>query len=283
MDTVNLPHPNSLRKFGLALNPAHAFPAIAEEANTSLAFPNVASQQERYRSVPEIRRITKAGSADGMRKSTRWALVASSLQDHDNFGVLDRPVCKWNVSGIIKTADQKGQPSKAGPEFKKDSKRTNVPIFPCVAKSLLVSLSILNEYSDLEALVKERLPSQAVKDCGAEFSSPRSANPMFKTTSRRMQRQASFSEIAGKLMDATSETSRKLSRQIHRLTRAQEEQELQRLREEEEVAQNAKKRKKDNFASCLIQRKLSIFASYRRVSFPRDTLSEKEVRTVQMQ
>ncbi|XP_074620550.1 uncharacterized protein LOC141879247 isoform X3 [Acropora palmata] len=99
---------------------------------------------------------------------------------------------------------------------------------------------------------------------------------MFKTTSRRMQRQASFSEIAGKLMDATSETSRKLSRQIHRLTRAQEEQELQRLREEEEVAQNAKKRKKDNFASCLIQRKLSIFASYRRVSFPRDTLSEKE-------
>ncbi|XP_015774763.1 PREDICTED: uncharacterized protein LOC107352955 isoform X2 [Acropora digitifera] len=159
-------------------------------ANTSLAFPNVASQQERYRSVPEIRRITKAGSADGMRKSTRWALVASSLQ---------------------------------------------------------------------------------------------SANPMFKTTSRRMQRQASFSEIAGKLMDATSETSRKLSRQIHRLTRAQEEQELQRLREKEEEAQNAKKRKKDNFASCLIQRKLSIFASYRRVSFPRDTLSQKEVRTVQMQ
>ncbi|XP_067040095.1 cyclic nucleotide-binding domain-containing protein 2-like isoform X2 [Acropora muricata] len=183
MDTVNLPHPNSLRKFGLALNPARAFPAIAEEANTSLAFPNVASQQERYRSVPEIRRITKAGSADGMRKSTRWALVASSLQ---------------------------------------------------------------------------------------------SANPMFKTTSRRMQRQASFSEIAGKLMDATSETSRKLSRQIHRLTRAQEEQELQRLREEEEVAQNAKKRKKDNFASSLIQRQLSIFASYRRVSFPRDTLSQKE-------
>ena len=106
---------------------------------------------------------------------------------------------------------------------------------------------------------------------------------MFKTTSRRMQRQASFSEIAGKLMDATSETSRKLSRQIHRLTRAQEEQELQRLREKEEEAQNAKKRKKDNFASSLIQRKLSIFASYRRVSFPRDTLSEKEVRTVQMQ
>lgn len=84
-------------------------------------------------------------------------------------------------------------------------------------------------------------------------------------------------------MDATSETSRKLSRQIHRLTRAQEEQELQRLREKEEEAQNAKKRKKDNFASSLIQRKLSIFASYRRVSFPRDTLSEKEVRTVQMQ
>lgn len=106
---------------------------------------------------------------------------------------------------------------------------------------------------------------------------------MFKTTSRRMQRQASFSEIAGKLMDATSEKSRKLSRQIHRLARAQEEQELQRLREEEEVAQNAKKRKTDNFASSIIQRKLSIFASYRQVSFPRESLREKEVRTAYTQ
>ena len=44
---------------------------------------------------------------------------------------------------------------------------------PCVAKSFLVSLSILNGYSDFEALVKERLPSQAVKACGAEFASPR--------------------------------------------------------------------------------------------------------------
>ena len=101
---------------------------------------------------------------------------------------------------------------------------------------------------------------------------------MFKKSSRRMQRQVSFSGIASKLMDATSERSRKLSRKINRMARAQEEEELQRLREEEEVAQKAKKKKEEDFASSLMQRKLSIFGSYRQVSFPRESLTNKEVR-----
>lgn len=104
----------------------------------------------------------------------------------------------------------------------------------------------------------------------------KSANPMFKKSSRRMQRQVSFSGIASKLMDATSERSRKLSRKINRMARAQEEEELQRLREEEEVAQKAKKKKEEDFASSLMQRKLSIFGSYRQVSFPRESLTNKE-------
>jgi len=89
---------------------------------------------------------------------------------------------------------------------------------------------------------------------------------MFSKKSRRL-RQASTSGIAGKLMDAKSESSRKLSRQINKMARAQEEQELQKLREKEEAAQEEKKKKEEGFARSVITRKLSIFGSYRKMSF----------------
>ncbi|CAH3184498.1 unnamed protein product, partial [Porites evermanni] len=92
-------------------------------------------------------------------------------------------------------------------------------------------------------------------------------NPMFHKKSRRLQRQASFSGVASKLMDATSEKSRKLSRQINKMARVQEEKELQEKREQEEAAQEEKKKKEEGFARSIITRKLSIFGSYRRMSF----------------
>ena len=90
---------------------------------------------------------------------------------------------------------------------------------------------------------------------------------MFHKKSRRLQRQASFSGVASKLMDATSEKSRKLSRQINKMARVQEEKELQEKREQEEAAQEEKKKKEEGFARSIITRKLSIFGSYRRTSF----------------
>ena len=90
---------------------------------------------------------------------------------------------------------------------------------------------------------------------------------MFHKKSRRLQRQASFSGVASKLMDATSEKSRKLSRQINKMARVQEEKELQEKREQEEAAQEEKKKKEEGFARSIITRKLSIFGSYRRMSF----------------
>ena len=90
---------------------------------------------------------------------------------------------------------------------------------------------------------------------------------MFHKKSRRLLRQASFSGVASKLMDATSEKSRKLSRQINKMARVQEEKELQEKREQEEAAQEEKKKKEEGFARSIITRKLSIFGSYRRMSF----------------
>ena len=90
---------------------------------------------------------------------------------------------------------------------------------------------------------------------------------MFHKKSRRLQRQASFSGVASKLMDATSEKSRKLSRQINKMARVQEEKELQEKREQEEAAQEEKKKKEEGFARSIITRKLSIFGSYRKMSF----------------
>ena len=100
---------------------------------------------------------------------------------------------------------------------------------------------------------------------------------MFSKKSRRLQRQASFSGIAGKLMDAKSENSRKLSRQINKMARAQEEQELQKLREKEEAAQEEKKKKEEGFARSVITRKLSIFGSYRKMSFSYKPIIAAEV------
>ncbi|PFX22666.1 uncharacterized protein LOC111333964 [Stylophora pistillata] len=104
------------------------------------------------------------------------------------------------------------------------------------------------------------------------------SNPVFtkeQSKTRRLQRQASFSGVASKLMDAKSETSRKLSRQINRMARAQEEKERQKLREREEAAQVEKKKKEEEFDRSTITRKLSIFGSYRRMSFnPQAKLSE---------
>ena len=90
---------------------------------------------------------------------------------------------------------------------------------------------------------------------------------MFHKKSRRLQRQVSFSGVASKLMDATSEKSRKLSRQINKMARVQEEKELQEKREQEEAALEEKKKKEEGFARSIISRKLSIFGSYRRMSF----------------
>ena len=52
------------------------------------------------------------------------------------------------------------------------------------------------------------------------------------------------------------------------MARVQEEKELQEKREQEEAAQEEKKKKQEGFARSIITRKLSIFGSYRRTSFP---------------
>ena len=51
------------------------------------------------------------------------------------------------------------------------------------------------------------------------------------------------------------------------MARVQEEKELQEKREQEEAAQKEKKKKEEGFARSIITRKLSIFGSYRRMSF----------------
>lgn len=51
------------------------------------------------------------------------------------------------------------------------------------------------------------------------------------------------------------------------MARVQEEKELQEKREQEEAAQEEKKKKEEGFARSIITRKLSIFGSYRRMSF----------------
>ena len=102
---------------------------------------------------------------------------------------------------------------------------------------------------------------------------------MFSTdskTPRRMQRQVSFSGIASRLMDAKSESSRKLSREINKMARVQEEKERQQMREKEVAEEKEKKKKEEEFDRSAITRRLSIFGSYRRVSFCiKDTTSEE--------
>lgn len=100
---------------------------------------------------------------------------------------------------------------------------------------------------------------------------------MFAKKSRRRQRQASFSGIASKLLDAKSEKSKKLNREINKMARVQEEEELQRMREREEAAQEEKKKKEEGFAKSVIHRKLSIFGSYRRTSFSCKPIIAEEV------
>lgn len=102
---------------------------------------------------------------------------------------------------------------------------------------------------------------------------------MFSTdskTPRRLQRQVSFSGVASKLMDAKSESSRRLSREINKMARAQEEKERQQMREKEVAEEKEKKKKEEEFDRSVITRRLSIFGSYRRTSFAiKDTTSEE--------
>ena len=102
---------------------------------------------------------------------------------------------------------------------------------------------------------------------------------MFSTegkTPRRLQRQVSFSGVASKLMDAKSESSRRLSREINKMARVQEEKERQKMREKEVAEEKEKKKKEEEFDRSVITRRLSIFGSYRRVSFAiKDTVSEE--------
>ena len=101
---------------------------------------------------------------------------------------------------------------------------------------------------------------------------------MFSTdgkTPRRLQRQVSFSGVASKLMDAKSESSRRLSREINKMARVQEEKERQQIREKEVAEEKEKKKKEEEFDRSVITRRLSIFGSYRRTSFAiKDTVSE---------
>lgn len=105
------------------------------------------------------------------------------------------------------------------------------------------------------------------------------SNPVFTThnkTPRRLQRQASFSGVASKLLDAKSGPSRKLSREINKMARVQEEKERQQMREKEVAEEKEKKKKEEEFDRSVITRKLSIFGSYRRMSFRiKDTMSEE--------
>lgn len=103
------------------------------------------------------------------------------------------------------------------------------------------------------------------------------SNPVFSSHNkpRRLRRQASFSGVASKLMDAKSESSRKLSRQINKMARAQEEKERQKMREKEVAEEEEKKKKEEEFDRSVITRKLSVFGSYRRMSFAQVRLSEE--------
>ena len=107
------------------------------------------------------------------------------------------------------------------------------------------------------------------------------SNPVFSPVphnkTRRLQRQTSFSGIAGKLMDAKSESSRKLSRQINKMARVQEEKERQKMREKEVAAEEEKKKKEEEFDRSGLTRKLSIFGSYRRTSFAQKARLSEEV------
>jgi len=77
-------------------------------------------------------------------------------------------------------------------------------------------------------------------------------------------------------MDAKSESSRKLSREINKMARVQEEKERQQMREKEVAKEKEKKKKEEEFDRSVITRKLSIFGSYRRMSFRiKDTMSEE--------
>lgn len=77
-------------------------------------------------------------------------------------------------------------------------------------------------------------------------------------------------------MDAKSESSRKLSREINKMVRVQEEKERQQMREKEVAKEKEKKKKEEEFDRSVITRKLSIFGSYRRMSFRiKDTMSEE--------
>ena len=76
-------------------------------------------------------------------------------------------------------------------------------------------------------------------------------------------------------MDAKSESSRKLSRQINRMARVQEEKERQQIREKEVAAEEEKKKKEEEFDRSVITRKLSIFGSYRGMSIKKEKLSKE--------
>ena len=77
-------------------------------------------------------------------------------------------------------------------------------------------------------------------------------------------------------MDAKSESSRRLSREINKMARAQEEKERQQMREKEVAEEKEKKKKEEEFDRSVITRRLSIFGSYRRTSFAiKDTMSEE--------
>ena len=61
------------------------------------------------------------------------------------------------------------------------------------------------------------------------------------------------------------------------MARVQEEEELQHMREKEEAAEEEKKKKEEGFARSVIIRKLSIFGSYRRMSFSCKPITAEEV------
>ena len=95
-------------------------------------------------------------------------------------------------------------------------------------------------------------------------------------TPRRLQRQVSFSGVASKLLDAKSEPSRKLSREINKMARVQEDKERKQMREKEVAEEKKKKKKEDEFDRSVISRRLSIFGSYRRMSIGiKDKMSEE--------
>ena len=61
------------------------------------------------------------------------------------------------------------------------------------------------------------------------------------------------------------------------MARVQEEEEIQKLKEKEEAAQEEKKKKEEGFARSVLHRKLTIFGSYRRMSFSCKPIIAEEV------